>query len=153
MQQQLQTAKMTSLTAKDKDRVRTFWKLAGPVSDDIGRDALARLVAVYPQTKGYFSHWSDVSPSSPQVARHGQTIMKAVNDAVAQIDDLKGGLLPLSELHAYTLRVDPSNFKLLAHCLMVVLAAMFPDEFTPEIHMAMDKFMAAVSLALSEKYR
>lgn len=141
---------------------------------------LARLVAVYPQTKTYFAHWNDVSPTSPPLMKHGITIMRAVDDAVGKIDDLKGGLLNLSELHAFTLRVDPSNFKVmsflnsawiiettdlyfvvwqclfvqsLTHCLMVVLAGRFPDEFTPEVHMSMDKFMAALSLALSEKYR
>uniref|UniRef100_A0A3B3ZDS8 Globin domain-containing protein n=1 Tax=Periophthalmus magnuspinnatus TaxID=409849 RepID=A0A3B3ZDS8_9GOBI len=72
---------------------------------------------------------------------------------VGKIDDLKGGLQSLSELHAFTLRVDPANFKVLAHCIMVVLAIRFPDDFTPEVHMAFDKFLAALALALSEKYR
>ena len=40
-----------------------------------------------------------------------------------------------------------------AHCIMVVMAIMFPNEFSPEVHVAMDKFLAAVALALSEKYR
>lgn len=29
----------------------------------------------------------------------------------------------------------------------------YPDEFTPEVHVAVDKFLAKVNLALSEKYR
>ncbi|KAK7940500.1 hypothetical protein WMY93_003826 [Mugilogobius chulae] len=131
---------MTTLTPKDKDAVRKFWTIAGGAREDIGREALNRLIAVYPQTKTYFAHWKDVSPTSPNVAKHGITIMNAVSDAVGIIDDLKGGLLNLSELHAFTLRVDPANFKLLAHCVMVVLAIRFPDDFTPEIHMAFDKF-------------
>ncbi|KAJ0001250.1 hypothetical protein NQD34_006270 [Periophthalmus magnuspinnatus] len=144
---------MTSLSAKDKDTVRAFWQVASVYHDDIGREALNRLIAVYPQTKTYFSHWNDVSPGAPNVVKHGITIMKAVSDAVGKIDDLKGGLQSLSELHAFTLRVDPANFKVLAHCIMVVLAIRFPDDFTPEVHMAFDKFLAALALALSEKYR
>ena len=69
------------------------------------------MLAVYPQTKTYFSHWKDLSPSSPSARKHGITVMKGVADAVSKIDDLKGGLLTLSELHAFTLRVDPANFK------------------------------------------
>uniref|UniRef100_A0A8C6WMI5 Globin domain-containing protein n=1 Tax=Neogobius melanostomus TaxID=47308 RepID=A0A8C6WMI5_9GOBI len=78
---------------------------------------------------------NDVRPNSPSVVKHGITIVM------------------LCELHAFTLCVDPANLKLLAHCMMVVLASLFPDDFIPEVHMAVDKFMAALSLALSEKYR
>ncbi|XP_031168737.1 hemoglobin embryonic subunit alpha-like [Sander lucioperca] len=144
---------MTTLTAKDKDAVRTFWAKVSGKEEDIGTDAVARMLAVYPQTKTYFAHWKDLSPSSPSARKHGVTVMKGVADAVSKIDDLKGGLLTLSELHAFTLRVDPANFKILSHCLLVVLSIMFPNDFTPEAHVALDKFLAAVALALAEKYR
>ncbi|KAK7940501.1 hypothetical protein WMY93_003827 [Mugilogobius chulae] len=144
---------MTSLTEKDKAKVRSFWAKCKPQTEIIGRDALARLIVVYPQTKTYFAHWNDVSPTSPNIIKHGITIMTAVGDAVSKIDDLKAGLFNLSELHAFTLRVDPANFKLLSHCMMVVLAILYPDDFTPEIHLSLDKFMSALALALSEKYR
>lgn len=70
-----------------------------------------RMLCAYPMTKTYFSHWSDLSPNSAQVKKHGATIMAAVGDAVAKIDDLVGGLSALSELHAFKLRVDPANFR------------------------------------------
>lgn len=38
--------------------------------------------------------------------------------AVEKIDDLGAGLLDLSELHAFTLRVDPANFKV-CYCYVV----------------------------------
>ena len=69
------------------------------------------MVTVYPQTKTYFAHWKDLSPTSAPVRKHGVTVMGGVAEAVSKIDDLKGGLLNLSELHAFTLRVDPANFK------------------------------------------
>ncbi|XP_034394685.1 hemoglobin embryonic subunit alpha-like [Cyclopterus lumpus] len=144
---------MTSLTAKDKEAVKAIWAIVSGKKDDIGTDAVARMLTVYPQTRTYFSHWKDLSPTSPAVRKHGVTVMAGVADAVSKIDDLKGGLLALSELHAFTLRVDPANFKILSHCILVVMAIMFPKEFTPEIHVAMDKFLAAVALALAEKYR
>lgn len=108
---------------------------------------------MYPQTKTYFSHWKDQSPTSDSAVKHGITVMNGIEDAVTKIDDLVGGFLTLSELHAFTLRVDPANFKLLAHCIIVSMASAYPDEFTPEVHVSIDKFLAAVARALSEKYR
>ncbi|CAB1313099.1 unnamed protein product [Coregonus sp. 'balchen'] len=77
--------------------------------------------------------------------------MGGVYEAVSKIDDLAGGLLTLSELHAFMLRVDPVNFKILSHCILVVLSMLFAEEFTPQIHVAVDKFLALLALALSEK--
>ncbi|XP_073692634.1 hemoglobin alpha embryonic-3 [Garra rufa] len=142
-----------SLSAKDKLAVKTFFDKVAPKMEDIGSQALARTLFVYPQTKTYFAHWSDLSPSSPQVKKHGLTIMKGVLSAIELMDDLKGGLLTLSELHAYMLRLDPANFKIINHNLLVVLSMMFPDDFTAEVHVSVDKFLAQVCLALSEKYR
>lgn len=41
----------------------------------------------------------------------------------------------------------------MSHCIMVVMANMFPEDFTPQVHVAMDKFLSALALALAEKYR
>ncbi|KAG7491839.1 hypothetical protein MATL_G00008370 [Megalops atlanticus] len=142
-----------SLSAKDKAAVKAFWAKISSRAEDIGTEALSRMLVVYPQTKTYFSHWKDLSSGSAPVRKHGKTIMGGVGEAVEKIDDLVGGLLNLSELHAFQLRVDPANFKILSHNILVVLAMMFPDDFTPEVHVAMDKFLARVALALSEKYR
>nr|ACQ57918.1 Hemoglobin subunit alpha-2 [Anoplopoma fimbria] len=142
-----------SLTEKDKATVKALWGKISKSSDAIGADALGRMLVVYPQTKTYFTHWSDLSPNSAPVKNHGKNVMSGVALAVSKIDDLTAGLLDLSEQHAFTLRVDPANFKILSHCILVVLAIMFPKEFTPEVHVAMDKFFCGVSLALSEKYR
>ncbi|XP_029015904.1 hemoglobin embryonic subunit alpha-like [Betta splendens] len=144
---------MTSLNAKDKNAVKAFWAKVPGNEEKIGADALSRMLAVYPQTKTYFSHWKDLSPGSPQVRKHGKTIVCGVGEAVGKIDNLTAGLLNLSELHAFTLRVDPANFKILSHNLLVVLAIAFPTEFTPEAHVALDKFLASLAGALSEKYR
>uniref|UniRef100_A0A3P9K7M9 Globin domain-containing protein n=1 Tax=Oryzias latipes TaxID=8090 RepID=A0A3P9K7M9_ORYLA len=144
---------MTFGSAKDKEIVKAFWTKLAPKADDVGADALSRMLAVYPQTKTYFAHWKDLSPGSAPVKKHGKTIMGGVADAVGKIDDLTAGLLNLSELHAFTLRVDPANFKILSHNILVVLAIVFPNEFTPEVHVALDKFLGALSRALAEKYR
>ncbi|CAN9509002.1 unnamed protein product [Ophioblennius macclurei] len=142
-----------SLTDKDKAAVKALWAKIGKSSDAIGADALGRMLVVYPQTKTYFSHWSDLKPGSAPVKAHGKKVMSGVVLAVNNIDDITGGLLALSELHAFQLRVDPSNFKILSHCMLVVIANMFPNDFTPEAHVALDKFLTNVALALAEKFR
>lgn len=69
------------------------------------------MIVVYPQTKTYFSHWADLSPTGGPVKAHGSKVMGGVARAVAKIDDVTNGLLELSEQHAFQLRVDPANFK------------------------------------------
>ncbi|XP_072229880.1 hemoglobin, alpha embryonic 5 [Leuresthes tenuis] len=142
-----------SLTEKDKDAVKAIWAKIAKSADAIGADALGRMLIVYPQTKTYFSHWPETTYGSAPVKKHGKVVMGGVAQAVAKIDDLTNGLLDLSEKHAFQLRVDPANFKILAHCILVVTASMFPKDFTPEAHVAFDKFLAALALALAEKYR
>ena len=142
-----------SLSDKDKSIVKALWSKIGSKSDEIGAEALGRMLTVYPQTKTYFAHWADLSPGSAPVKKHGKVIMGAVTDAVTKLDDLVGGLAALSELHAFKLRVDPTNFKILAHNIIVVIGMLFPGDFTPEVHVAVDKFFQNLALALAEKYR
>ncbi|XP_072224591.1 hemoglobin subunit alpha-A-like [Leuresthes tenuis] len=142
-----------SLTGKDKSVVVAFWQKIAPQSEVIGAEALGRMLTSYPQTKTYFAHWSDLSPDSAQVKKHGATIMAAIGDAVGKIDDLVGGLSKLSELHAFKLRIDPANFKILAHNIILVMAMYFPGDFTAEIHVSVDKFLQSLALALSDRYR
>ncbi|XP_076025764.1 hemoglobin subunit alpha-1-like [Genypterus blacodes] len=143
-----------SLSIKEKAVVREFFQKLSGRKEEIGAEALSRMVAVYPQTKSYFAHWKDVSSTSLAVRKHGVTIMGGVFDAVTKLDDMVGGLLTLSELHAFMLRIDPVNFKILIHCMLVVMSMLCtPEEFTPKVHLAVDKFLALVALALSEKYR
>ncbi|TJX37818.1 hypothetical protein E8P77_33565 [Soehngenia saccharolytica] len=142
-----------SLSDKDKAAVKGLWAKISPKADDIGAEALGRMLTVYPQTKTYFAHWADLSPGSGPVKKHGKVIMGAVGDAVSKIDDLVGGLAALSELHAFKLRVDPANFKILAHNVIVVIGMLYPGDFPPEVHMSVDKFFQNLALALSEKYR
>ncbi|OXB51115.1 UNVERIFIED_CONTAM: hypothetical protein H355_014251, partial [Colinus virginianus] len=112
----------------------------------------SRLFSSYPQTKTYFPHF-DLSQGSVQLRGHGSKVLNAIGEAVKNIDDIRGALAKLSELHAYILRVDPVNFKLLSHCILCTVAARYPSDFTPEVHAAWDKFLSSVSSVLTEKYR
>ncbi|XP_071326169.1 hemoglobin subunit alpha-B-like [Trachinotus anak] len=143
-----------SLSASDKALVKKLWDKAEGKAGDIGAEALGRMLVAYPQTKTYFSHWgSDLNSQHPQVRKHGAVIMGGVGKAVKGIDDLTRTMSSLSELHAFKLRVDPANFKILAHNILLVLAMYLPADFTPEVHVAFDKFLQRLALALSERYR
>ncbi|KAI3359676.1 hypothetical protein L3Q82_014067 [Scortum barcoo] len=143
-----------SLSAKDKAEVKKFWAKIEGKAGEIGAEALGRMLVAYPQTKTYFSHWGhDLNTQTPQVRKHGGIIMGGIAKAVKSIDDLTSGMSTLSELHAFKLRVDPANFKILAHNIILVMAMYFPADFTPEVHVSVDKFLQRVAWALSERYR
>uniref|UniRef100_K7EFP3 Globin domain-containing protein n=1 Tax=Ornithorhynchus anatinus TaxID=9258 RepID=K7EFP3_ORNAN len=111
-----------------------------------------RLFLSFPPTKTYFPHF-ELSQGSAQVKAHGKKVADALTTAVAHLDDLDSTLSALSDLHAHKLRVDPINFKLLAHCILVVVARHLPAEFTPSAHAALDKFLSKVATVLTSKYR
>ncbi|XP_076609457.1 hemoglobin subunit alpha-B-like [Chaetodon auriga] len=143
-----------SLSEKDKTQVRNFWSKIEGKAGEIGAEALGRMLVSYPQTKTYFSHWGqDLTPQNPQVRKHGAVIMGAVGKAVKGIDDLTRKMSALSELHAFKLRVDPANFKMLSHNIILVSAMYFPADFTAEVHVSVDKFLQSLAWALSERYR
>ncbi|XP_052053548.1 hemoglobin subunit zeta [Apodemus sylvaticus] len=141
-----------SLMKNERAIILSMWEKMAPQAEPIGTETLERLFLSYPQTKTYFPHF-DLHHGSQQLRAHGSKILAAVGDAVKNIDNLSGALTKLSELHAYILRVDPVNFKLLSHCLLVTMAARFPADFSPEVHEAWDKFMSILSSILTEKYR
>ncbi|XP_070836363.1 hemoglobin subunit alpha-B-like [Chaetodon trifascialis] len=143
-----------SLSDKDKAQVRSFWAKIEGKAGEIGAEALGRMLVSYPQTKTYFAHWGqDLNAQNPQVRKHGAVIMGAVGKAVKGIDDLTRQMNALSELHAFKLRVDPANFKMLAHNIILVSAMYFPADFTAEVHVSVDKFLQSLAWALSERYR
>ncbi|XP_029013628.1 hemoglobin subunit alpha-like [Betta splendens] len=143
------------LTASDKTNVTALWSIIESKADHLGAEALGRMLVAYPASKSYFNHWdpSELVPMSSNVKKHGATIMGAVAKSVRGINDLSGTLSDLSDLHAFRLRMDPANFKVLAHNIILAVAMYFPEDFTPEMHVSFDKFLNALSVAMSEKYR
>nr|AGS13718.1 hemoglobin alpha [Ochotona dauurica] len=140
------------LSPADKANVKAAWGKVGSHAGEYGAEALERMFLSFPTTKTYFPHL-DVSHGSAQVKAHGKKVADALTQAVDHLDDLPGALSALSDLHAHKLRVDPVNFKLLAHCLLVTLANHHPNELTPAVHASLDKFLANVSTVLTSKYR
>ncbi|NP_001289416.1 hemoglobin subunit alpha-D-like [Cuculus canorus] len=140
------------LTAEEQSLIQKVWEKTASHRDEIGGESLYRLFTSYPSTKTYFPHF-DLSCGSEQIRSHGKKVVAALSTAVKSLDNLSQALSELSSLHAYNLRVDPVNFKLLSQCIQVVLALHLGKEYTPEVHAAFDKFLSAVAAVLSEKYR
>ncbi|XP_030255143.1 hemoglobin subunit alpha-D-like [Sparus aurata] len=140
------------LSKREKDLIAEVWTKLIPVAEDIGSDALTRMFATFPGTKTYFSHL-DISPRSAHLLSHGEKIVLAIAEGAQDIDQLAVSLAPLQTLHAYQLRIDPTNFKLFSHCMLVALAAHMGDDFTPVVHAAIDKYLSAFAAVLAEKYR
>uniref|UniRef100_A0A7N5K6A8 Globin domain-containing protein n=1 Tax=Ailuropoda melanoleuca TaxID=9646 RepID=A0A7N5K6A8_AILME len=120
--------------------------------EELGGDALNRLLIVYPRTKTYFSHFN-LTPGSKDILHQGEKVAKALESALKHVDNIRGELCQLSDLHAYNLRVDPVNFQMLTKCFHVVLACHLRGEYNACTYLAWDKFMEQVSEVLSEKYR
>ncbi|MCJ8746502.1 hypothetical protein PDJAM_G00142520 [Pangasius djambal] len=125
--------------------------------DEIGPQALARVLIVYPWTQRYFGNFGNLNSvaailGNRKVAAHGKVVLNALNSAVQNLDSIKATYSKLSQLHCETLNVDPDNFRLLADCLTIVIATKFGAAFTPEIQATWQKFLAVVVAALSSRY-
>ncbi|KAJ8413642.1 hypothetical protein AAFF_G00081490 [Aldrovandia affinis] len=140
------------LSKYEKELIATIWERVALRAEDVGAEALLRMFTCFPKTKTYFDQ-KDLSPRSPHLLSHGGRIVEAIAEGAKNIDTLATTLAPLSVLHAYQLRIDPTNFKLLCHCILVTLSCRMAEEFTPVVHAAIDKFLSALSAVLTEKYR
>lgn len=146
---------MVHLSDSEKATVSGLWGKVNP--DDVGGEALGRLLIVYPWTQRYFDTFGDLScPASvmanPKVKAHGKKVINAFNDGLKHLDNLKGTFAHLSELHCDKLHVDPENFKLLGNMIVIVLGHHLGAEFTPCAQAAFQKVVAGVANALAHKY-
>ncbi|XP_069409528.1 hemoglobin subunit beta [Ovis canadensis] len=143
------------LTAEEKAAVTGFW---GKVKvDEVGAEALGRLLVVYPWTQRFFEHFGDLSNAdavmnNPKVKAHGKKVLDSFSNGMKHLDDLKGTFAQLSELHCDKLHVDPENFRLLGNVLVVVLARHHGSEFTPVLQADFQKVVAGVANALAHRY-
>ncbi|XP_006766198.2 PREDICTED: hemoglobin subunit theta-1 isoform X2 [Myotis davidii] len=140
------------LSAADQAAVRALWRKLDTNVGVYTTEALERTFVAFPSTKTYFAHL-DLRPGSAQVKAHGQKVADALTLAVNHLDDLPRALSALSDLHAHKLQVNPVNFKLLGHCLLVTLARHYPGDFSPALQASLDKFLSHVIWALASSYR
>ncbi|KAB1252027.1 Hemoglobin subunit alpha [Camelus dromedarius] len=111
------------LSSKDKTNVKTAFVNGGHAAE-YGAEALERS-----------SPWQEGGRCATKAADH--------------LDDLPSAPVGSDDLHAHKLRVDPVNFKLLGHCLLVTLAQHYPGDFSSALQSALDKFLSHVISALA----
>ena len=125
--------------------------------DDIGPKALRRCLIVYPWTQRYFGAFgnlynAEAIKSNQKIAAHGTKVLHGLDRALKNMDNIKATYAELSILHSETLHVDPDNFRLLADCLSIVVAAKMGAAFKPETQAAWQKFLSVVVSALGRQY-
>ncbi|XP_069841487.1 hemoglobin subunit alpha-2-like [Dendropsophus ebraccatus] len=140
------------LDADNRALIQTIWPCIASHAEAYGSEALLRMFLSFPQTKTYFPDF-EVSKDSPQMKAHGKKVVDALTNAVHHLDNIDAAMSKLSDLHAYDLRVDPGNFPLLAHHLLVTIAVHHPDKLDCLTHRALDKFLDLIGCALTSKYR
>uniref|UniRef100_A0A8C1ZIM9 Zgc:163057 n=1 Tax=Cyprinus carpio TaxID=7962 RepID=A0A8C1ZIM9_CYPCA len=87
------------------------------------------------------SRWPDVH----NVPQNKDTLL------ARNISTLTTTLASLRSLHAYQLRIHPTNFKLFNHCILN--GCHMGENFNPVAHAAIDNFLSAFSAVLAEKFR
>ncbi|KAI3359683.1 hypothetical protein L3Q82_014065 [Scortum barcoo] len=146
---------MVKWTDKERSTVASVWEKID--IDEIGPQALARILIVYPWTERYFGTFGDIFTATAvlnndKVAAHGKVVMKALDKAVKNIDNIRGTYADLSRLHYETLRVDPDTFKLLADCITITVACKLKSALSPQVQATWQKFLSAVVDAMSSQY-
>ncbi|KAK1162833.1 hemoglobin subunit rho-like [Acipenser oxyrinchus oxyrinchus] len=146
---------MVHWTDAERDTINTFW---GKIDhEEVGHQALTRVLVVYPWTQRYFSTFGNLSNATaiagnPKVRAHGKRVLDALGDAITHLDNVSATYASLSQLHSEKLHVDPENFRLLGETLIIVLAGQFGAAFTPAIQATWQKLLAVVIAALSKQY-
>ncbi|XP_076865445.1 hemoglobin subunit beta-2-like [Brachyhypopomus gauderio] len=125
--------------------------------ESAGLNALTRCLVVYPWTQRYFAKFGNLYNAAaimgnPNVAAHGTVVLRGLEKAVKNMDNIKGTFTELSVLHSEKLNVDPDNFRLLSDCITIVVAATMGANFTPDVQAAFQKFLAVVTAALRKQY-
>ncbi|KAI4903382.1 hypothetical protein NFI96_010786 [Prochilodus magdalenae] len=147
---------MVEWTDAERSAITGLW---GKINvDEIGPQALSRLLVVAPWTQRHFASFGNLSSpaaiiGNPKVAAHGKTVMGGLERAVKNLDNIKAAYASLSVMHSEKLHVDPDNFRILADCVTVCVAMKFgPSVFTADVQEAWQKFLAVVASALGRQY-
>ncbi|KAI4900630.1 hypothetical protein NFI96_029200 [Prochilodus magdalenae] len=147
---------MVEWTDAERSAITGLW---GKISvDEIGPQAISRLLIVAPWTQRHFASFGNLSSpaaiiGNPKVAAHGKTVMGGLERAVKNLDNIKAAYAQLSVMHSEKLHVDPDNFRILADCVTVCVAMKFgPSVFTADVQEAWQKFLAVVASALGRQY-
>ncbi|XP_039979595.1 hemoglobin subunit beta-1-like [Xiphias gladius] len=146
---------MVKWTDKERSTIKAVWEKVNV--DEVGPEALRRVLIVYPWTERYFGTFGDIATATAvmnncKVAAHGKVVLNALGHAVRNLDNIKSTYAALSQLHCEKLQVDPDNFRLLADCITITVACKFRSALDPQIQATWQKFLSAVVDAMCSQY-
>ncbi|KAM3864436.1 hemoglobin, beta adult 2 [Diretmus argenteus] len=146
---------MVEWTDSERSTITAVWDRINV--DEMGPETLKRVLIVYPWTKRYFGRFGDISSTAAvlandKVANHGKVVLKALDKAVENMDDMHSVYAPLSQLHCEKFNVDPVEFRLFADCLTIAVGCKLGKDFPPHVQGTWQKFLSAVVEALSSFY-
>uniref|UniRef100_A0A671Q3F2 Hemoglobin cathodic subunit beta-like n=1 Tax=Sinocyclocheilus anshuiensis TaxID=1608454 RepID=A0A671Q3F2_9TELE len=84
---------MVEWSDSERNTIASVW---GKINvGEIGPQALARVLIVYPWTQRYFGSFGNLSSAAailgnPKVSNHGKTVLNALEKAVKNLDGIKG---------------------------------------------------------------
>ncbi|XP_071326188.1 hemoglobin subunit beta-1-like isoform X2 [Trachinotus anak] len=139
---------MVKWTDKERSMVRAVWEKVN--IDEVGPEALARVLIVYPWTERYFGTFGDIFTvtavlNNAKVAAHGKVVLTALDAAVKNMDNIPETYAALSRLHY-------EKLQLLADCITISIACKLKSDLDPQVHATWHKFLSAVVDAMSSQY-
>ncbi|XP_056143140.1 hemoglobin cathodic subunit beta-like [Lampris incognitus] len=146
---------MVRWTDSERSTIISIWSRVNV--DDVGPQALARVLIVYPWTERYFSAFGNISDAdallkNARVAAHGKVLLRALGEGVRHMDNIKNFYAPLGRQHREEFSVDPDTFRLFADCLTIVMASKLSGALSPQAQATWQKFLTAVVEALGSQY-
>ncbi|XP_072275265.1 hemoglobin subunit beta-like [Pyxicephalus adspersus] len=87
-----------------------------------------------------------------KVKAHGEKVLPSIGEGLKHPDTLNAHFANLSQYYSNELYMDPDTFNHFADMLIVTLAAIFQQEFTPEIHRAFQLIFRDFGIALAKEY-
>ncbi|XP_010728820.1 hemoglobin cathodic subunit beta isoform X2 [Larimichthys crocea] len=146
---------MVKWTEKERSTVSAVWEKV--VIDETGPEALRRMLIVYPWTERYFETFGDIFSAdtilnNSKVAAHGIVVLKELDKAVKNMDNIEGTYAALSRLHCEKLTVDPENFRLIADCITISVACKLRSALDHQAQATWQKFLSVVAEAMSSQY-
>ncbi|XP_017283585.1 cytoglobin-1-like [Kryptolebias marmoratus] len=157
---ELELERPSPLTDEERVLVQDSWAQVFQNCEDVGVTILIKLFVNFPTAKQYFrqfKHIEDVREleQSPQLRKHAQRVMNAINTLVENLDNsekVASVLKLVGKAHALKHNVDPVYFKILSGVILEVLGEEYPDVVTPEVGSAWTKLLATLCYSVKAVY-
>ncbi|XP_056419411.1 hemoglobin heart muscle subunit alpha-type-like isoform X1 [Hyla sarda] len=116
--------------------------------EDIGSEAITRLLKDHDELKSHFSHM-DLTPGSQDLKTHGGKYCQALVNEVNHADSLKEHMAKLQDQHTNTLKLSKEQIKWLLDDIRDLIGETFPSDFNEDTRAACDKYFCEVASVLT----